>query len=377
MKIVNYISASTLIAILAMACNDGIDPIRRVDPGPDMENPKVEISYPFPGARIQVREQVAPIDIQFKATDDIEIQSISIILDGTEIGKLTSFTDYRRVITPFRYATLANGNHTLTITATDIAGKNTSASTTFEKVEPYQAKYPGEIFYMPFDGDYLELLSITPATKAGEPVFVDGKRGKALSFNATNKGYVTYPSDVVSNVNSFSVSFWVNPDLADPDGNGQVDGIMGLVNFSNVKGFWGNLDWFVENGSKPSGTVIKTHVTNGNGGESWVVLNGVPNFFGQWSHHVMTYNASDRKLRYYINGTVMVTVDAGWTNELSFKDRGPMVFGTVHFMTNPSLTTGSGAQDWASYLTGELDEIRMFNRALSDTDVQQIYNDEK
>ena len=81
------------------------------------------------------------------------------------------------------------------------------------------------------------------------------------------------------------------------------------------------------------------------------------------------------QFKYYINGTLKLTKAAGWTDALSFQKPGPLVFGTVQFQTNPSLTTNTGAQDWASYLTGELDEVRLFNRALSAADVQKIYDD--
>ena len=49
-----------------------------------------------------------------------------------------------------------------------------------------------------------------------------------------------------------------------------------------------------------------------------------------------------------------------------------MVFGTVHFQTTPSLTSSSTRQDWASYLTGQLDEVRIYNKALSDAEISSL-----
>lgn len=58
------------------------------------------------------------------------------------------------------------------------------------------------------------------------------------------------------------------------------------------------------------------------------------------------------------------------------QESGPLVFGAVHFMTNPSSTSGTGSQPWASYLTGEFDEVRIFDRAISAEVVEEIYDEE-
>jgi hypothetical protein len=375
MKILKRISAGALLVILAFACNEGIDDISYVAPGPDETAPGVTITYPFEGARIQVKEDVAPVDIQFQATDDIEIGSIALTLDGTELTEFSDFKDYRRAVQSYRYNTLENGLHTLTVTATDLSGKSTSKSVNFEKVEPYQPKYEGEIFYTPFDGDYLELLTIKAGTTGGSPTFVDGVQGKAVSFDAANKGYVLFPSDALAGVESFSMSFFVKPDFIDANTDNGIDGILGLVNFSNTTTFWGNIDFFVENGSNPAAAKMVIHVTNDDS-ETWInEVNNVAGFFGTWTHHVVTYDGAARQFKYYINGVLKLTKPAGWTDPLTFKNAGQLVFGTVQFQTNPSLTSNTGAQDWASYLTGELDEVRLFNRALSADEVQQIYDD--
>jgi hypothetical protein len=270
MRVNKKIFASAL-AIIALGCNnDGyIDPISSVPPGDDAGPPEVTINYPFEGAKIQVREDVVPINIQFVATDDIEVTSVVVKLDGTTIEELSGFKDYRKANESVLFENLTNGAHTVTVTATDAAGNTTTSSATFEKVEPYTPKYPDEIFYMPFDGDYLELLTITPGSAGGSPTFVDGLLGKAVSLDAGSKEYVTFPGDTLAQTSEFSISFWINPDFVDSNGDNGIDGILGLVNFSNVTGFWGNIDMFVENGANPGGATIKIHVTNDDS-ETWL-----------------------------------------------------------------------------------------------------------
>jgi len=95
-----------------------------------------------------------------------------------------------------------------------------------------------------------------------------------------------------------------------------------------------------------------------------------------WTHHALTFDGTALEFKYYINGAPVATKAAGWAEPpLTFASSGPMVFGTVHFQTDPSLTSGSGTQPWASYLTGELDEIRIFNKALSPAQVQALFDE--
>jgi hypothetical protein len=49
-----------------------------------------------------------------------------------------------------------------------------------------------------------------------------------------------------------------------------------------------------------------------------------------------------------------------------------IVFGTEQFQCSPSLGTAGGSQSWASYLTGQMDEVRIYNKALSASELQAL-----
>ena len=211
------------------------------------------------------------------------------------------------------------------------------------------------------------------ATSTG---FAAGVKGKGLSLDVANKSYYTFNAGpVITGVESFTLSLWVNPAFVDSDSNNGIDGILGLVNLSNKSRFWGNIDWFVENGSNPTTAKVVAHITNGTN-ETWMNID-IPGLFNTWSHFALTYDAGTSTFTYYLNGEAKTTAIAGWTGPLQFTDSGPMVFGTVHFQTTPSLTTGTGSQDWASYLTGTIDEVRFFSVALSGGEILNLYNSEK
>jgi hypothetical protein len=227
------------------------------------------------------------------------------------------------------------------------------------------------VAYWGFEESLVDSVSGAAGTNKAS-TFVNGFKGKAVSFDVANKAYVTFDANsAITGLQSFTISFWVNPVFVDANADNGVDGILGLVNLSNVGRFWGNINIFVENNSNPDAAIVKAIITSGTQ-ESDILVEGYKGFFGAWTNHTLTYDASTSELIYYINGSKVKSKTANWTGPIGFTDSGPMVFGTVHFQTTPSLTTGSGAQPWASYLTGTLDEVRIYNKALSAENINAL-----
>jgi hypothetical protein len=138
MKRYNLIIIGLIFFILG--CTDSyIDEIIAVDPGPDTEAPEVIINFPLEGTLIRVPEEVTPININFEVVDDIEIESIKILLDGNEIASYNEFLDFRRVAKIHTYENLWKwSTYPCTIEAKDLSGKSSSKTVSFEKVEPIQ-----------------------------------------------------------------------------------------------------------------------------------------------------------------------------------------------------------------------------------------------
>jgi hypothetical protein len=233
------------------------------------------------------------------------------------------------------------------------------------------------IAYWPLDGDLVETVTGTAMTNKGT-TFVNGFKGQAMSLDVASKSYTTFnPGSAITGLQRFTISFWVNPKLIDSNNNGGVDGVLGLVNLSNPIGFWGNIDWFVENNNEdgsPSNNdqaTIKVHIQGNATKETWIVVPNLKGLFGGWTNHTLTYDAAASKFTYYVNGSSVVTATSSWSGAIGFVGSGPMVFGAVQFQTNPSIGC-CGNQDWASYLTGTLDEIRIYNKALSPESINAI-----
>ncbi len=226
--------------------------------------------------------------------------------------------------------------------------------------------------YWAFQQSLIDSVSGSAGVNSGA-AFTNGFIGEALSLNVANSSYVTFnPASSITGMQSFTVSFWVNPTFVDSNGDNNIDGILGMVSLANVKNFWGNIDSFIENGSNPSGATVKFHITNGIQ-ETWIIKENLTGFFGDWTNHTLTYDAVTSQFTYYINGSVAVAATtAPWTGALAFTDSGPLIFGCMQFQTIPSSTAATGAQPWASYLTGSLDEVRIYNTALTPGEVNAL-----
>lgn len=345
-----------LLVLGAFSCNDGIDPITPVAPGEDTAAPAVTITFPNEGTKVQVKEDVAPITITFESTDDIEIQKIDVILDGQVVNTFSSFLDYRRAVLSYKYETLANGPHTLEVKSTDMANKTGSQVVHFEKVEPYKPLYDGENFYMPFDADYMELVSITEATKVGNPVFSDvAKAGK--SYQGAADAYLTKDAtDLMGN--EFSAAFWYKINAAndrsgiltlsppDPDAekpNKRTSGFRFFREGSGTKQTFklnvgtGDSDSWFDGGDAAS---INPVVTTG------------------WIH--LAFTISQTKAAVYINGNLVSSND----------------FPGVDWTDCETLSIASGAPnfvEWEHLSDRSLyDELRIFNKALTQAEVQAL-----
>src|SRR5659263_18828 len=291
MKTLKYISAFLVVLVFTMSCNQGIDPITFVSPGTDATAPVVTVKFPTEGVKIQVPELLATINIEFEVTDDIELKSISVLMDGAELTSYAEFKDYRRAVKTYTYDKVSNGVHVLTIKATDLGGKVTDKVVNFEKKPPYEAVFPGEIFYMPFDGDYMEKISFKSATIVGTPGFAGAGLKGVNAYAGATDSYLSYPTTGLQN-SEFSDAFWcklnATPDRAgiisiSPAGEDRSKGLRFFREGSateqrfklNVGTSTGEI-WNVV-GTVPCGTLDWT------GCDAMSIGSGAPNF-SYWDH---------------------------------------------------------------------------------------------
>ncbi|MDC6384723.1 LamG domain-containing protein [Muricauda sp. SK9] len=342
-----------LLGLLVVSCNEGIDPITAVDAGVDETAPLIVINKPIDGFQLKVPEAVAAITIDFEVRDDIEISTVSVAMDGTEIASYTGFLDYRYFIKDdLVYDNVTTGVHTLTITATDIDGKTTTSSIDFEKTPPYVPIYDGEMFYMPFDGDFNEQVTITAATEVGSPSLVGGVSGNA--YQGAADSYLRFPSADLAKGNEFSATFWLKVDPSDTRA--------GIINIAPAEP--------ASPSDKPSGFGLiregsadaqKFILLVGNGTNATWVNPGVPATIDptleEWVHFGISISATNAAL--YMNGelvgeTAFTGIDWTGVGDLVIMSGDPNFNGWDHKTEK-----------------GQMDELRLFNKALSQQEIQK------
>lgn len=352
MKYLNFKYIGLLLAILFLgSCEyDNIDPITKVDPGADAADPAVNITYPLEGTTIKVIEETTSVNIKFEVTDDIEIDNIEILVDGNPVTTLNEFTDYRIVKATVPYDNLANGEHTVTVKATDIAGNTTTKTVNFSKEPPYTPKFSGEIFYMPFDGDYTDLVTLKTANEVGDPGFTNDAFLGTAAYQGAPESYITYPLAENFLGEEFTAAFWYQV-KGDPSRAGIL---VAGADENRTQGFR-----LFREGSADEQR-LKLNVGTGTG-ESWNDGGVLDVDAGDWVYVTVTVTPTESKI--YFNGNLMNTgtlaAPIDWTGV-------------------EKLTIGSGGETFSywdhKYDSSPIDELRFFDHALTQEEIQGLIN---
>jgi hypothetical protein len=226
----------------------------------------------------------------------------------------------------------------------------------------YEPIYDGEVFYMPFEDDNKELVSGTEATVVGTPGFEDGKSGRA--YAGATDSYLTFPTDGLQG-DEFSAVFWMKIN-ADPNRAGIL--VMGPPDVDN--GGYPDIQNLRTNGFRffredAAGLQrFKLNVGDGSA-DTWVdggEAADVDPATGEWVHFAITISTTEAIV--YINGTeVKVSTFDGidWTG-----------CDVLSIMSGvPRFTEWDHKSDLSL-----MDELRLFNKALSQTEIQAIIDAE-
>ncbi len=216
--------------------------------------------------------------------------------------------------------------------------------------------------------------------------FATGAKGQA--WKGSSDGYTVFdnPGTLLPAVQSISVAFWVNT-------INHTDGAEALFMLTNTGSWIGNLFVLQESGTDGIDSVrFKFKFDNWDAPswkEQWIELGGeyrIPGIIGKWAHLVFTYDGTTSKFYAYLNGVKLELPD-NFTNRYgSDPDAGGTGLGNIKFQNATKFVFGAyqnmvgvgGAPDgWMKNFDGSLDEFRIYNKALSDTDINSLYELEK
>ncbi len=356
MKLIKNIFFVAAAALLTVSCEQGIDPISKVDPGPDGTSPVITVKLPTDNYEIKTGELVSPVKIDFEITDDIELGNVAVKFDGVDIKTYSSadYKDYRRLIDTLTYENVTMGDHTISIVAADLAGKTTTKTVAISKVPPYAAKYDGEVFYMPFEGDFMEMITFKSATKVGSPTFADDGLQNTKAYKGAADSYLSFPITSFKN-NAFTVGLWVKVN-ASPDRSG----IITVGSTNDDAGRKNGFRLFREGGATEQRIKLNVGIGTSDVWNDGDVINPKT---GDWVHVAFTVNDTENTI--YINGTPVRT--SKMSAPINWDGCSDMVIGSGE----PTFSYWNHKSDLSKY-----DDMRIFNRALTAEEIQKVINDD-
>ena len=246
------------------------------------------------------------------------------------------------------------------------------------------------VLHLPFeDGSVAKGEGVTFASKEGKAELVDGFIGKAYtntSGDAKEAGYLKYnlaATNCINSLKSFTFSAWVKRPA------------LGSGAFFSVNG--GEHDWgstfhlmFDNSGVGEDGATYQQFNARFDPlrvgedgakveGNLWLNVQG-PEFakVDEWFHVARTYDAATGAWGVYADGVL--------THDGVAMD-GDVPFGELDF-SSPTMNAlyiggwaaiidGVNNQDWMTFFNGSVDEVRMYNRALTDQEIGQLWQQEK
>ena len=199
---------------------------------------------------------------------------------------------------------------------------------------------------LPFDGTIADFAKSRTVTAHGSPVFAPNSKGeanKALRLNGTSQ-YLDVDTNFIKGIGSYSVSLWFKPtDLTNYHyilNSGATNANSGItIGTYNSKAF----------------VTYRTPTTVINNS-----LNSIPNIIemDKWYHLAAVYNATNENLTAYINGQLVGDfTGTPFANDAAF----------------PKLYIGVQGNFLNGYFKGDLDEIIVFNKAITPNEIALLY----
>jgi hypothetical protein len=205
------------------------------------------------------------------------------------------------------------------------------------------------------DGDASDVKGANPGTlQGGATATTTGKVGRAFSFNGSS-GYVSLGNPAsLKLTGAMTIEGWMKPSAG--PGADQLSAIM--------------TKWAQDFSSNPNSDSYGLWIVNRNGTLKLfsalhkASTNSEPNIEGgviplnAWSHVAMTFDPSTGQYALYVNGAQVVSVASPGDN-----------LGTTR-----NVSIGREESYLPRYFNGLIDELAIYNRALSPAEIQAIHN---
>ncbi len=212
---------------------------------------------------------------------------------------------------------------------------------TFDGPDVRWADTSNEIKDVSGRGNHGDAVGLTTAS------VIPGKLGQALSFNGTSDYVNAGSGSSLDNLTNRSICAWIFPDTASV-----ADSVLAIQWELGSNHYWA---FYLETGSVNFSTIFSSGAYWGTAG-SLVVAN-------TWQHVCVTYNQSSatNDPTFYYNGLPR-SLSTVYNDSGSHQDEsgGDVIFGHHVF--------------YDTFYAGKMDDIRMYNRILSASEILSLYN---
>lgn len=243
------------------------------------------------------------------------------------------------------------------------------------------------VAYWPLNGSGTEAISNSAPASSKNATWTTGVKGQAVSFNV---GYLAYNTiaNLGTNLQSFTVSAWIK--ISNNGNNPSVffslsrpNEWAGSINFMAETG-WGKStnDSITVKGLLVSSTDLGWQDTRNTTKSSAadIAAGHVPfpnKIGGQWAHAVYTWDNATKLAKVYVNGVKIS--NPVWENRDATGTKNFVVTTPTHPILGAleTFVTGTTTDTWNTGMVGQLDEVRVWKRALILSDIGALYELEK
>ena len=248
------------------------------------------------------------------------------------------------------------------------------------KIDPSTIATTDLVAYFPFNGNGTETIaSLTPTVTTGV-TYVTGQRGQAYQGADLARLLYTLPvGSKLKTLTSFSVALWFKSPLVAGD---PVPTFFEIGKSDDLT--WGNFKLTLNRTSATADSLL-FHTFFLKSGVLWsaqtVEYSNKTFAINSWMHLVFEYDATTSKYKIYKNG---VHVLAGASVENRYANDQSVPLGNLAFANADKInigawrskSEGTATDAWMGWFKGNLDEMRVYDKALSDTEVKDLFDAE-
>jgi hypothetical protein len=249
-----------------------------------------------------------------------------------------------------------------------------------DKVDPSTIATANLVAYFPFNDSPTETIANLTPTAQPNVTYVAGRRGKAYQGADNARLLYTLPTNSkLKTLTSFSIAMWFKSPLV----TGDPEPTIFQIGKSDDL-YWGNLTLALNRLSATADSLqlkaffLKT-------GVSWsgqhVSYSNTMFQVNQWMHLVYQYDGATSKYMIYKDGVKVVT-NAG-IEDRKAGEAGPAL-GNLSFDKADVInigawrpkSEGTATDAWMGWFKGNLDELRVYDKALTAAEVKSLYDAE-